>query len=74
MVELHHEALRRVVKISDGFERLALTLLGTLSVAGVEQSDVSRAVGLEGDGSAHAGIHSTAEENHRTGVFLGVRH
>jgi len=63
MIQLNDQPVGHMIKIGDGFERLALALLSALSITGVQQRDVFRAVSPYGHRRTNARIHAAAEQH-----------
>jgi hypothetical protein len=62
---LNDQSLVHSVEISYGIKCMAFTLLGALTVAGVQQGDVRSAVTFPSYGRANARVHPSAQEHHR---------
>jgi hypothetical protein len=64
MIQLNYQPSMDVIKIRDGFEGPTLARLRTLSVTGVQQRDVLRAMCLYRNGGTYARIHAATQKHH----------
>src|SRR5215470_3657456 len=65
MIQPHYQSFTHSIKIRNPFKRLPLSRFGSLSISGMQQGDLIRAMFFARNCRANARVHPSTQQHHR---------